>query len=774
MKWTEQSIIDVKKAASMAAVARIFCNKVKHEHGQHYSAVCCFHQDTHPSLDIDDAKGVFLCRACGVGGDALTMIERQRGGTFTDAIVELSAITGIPLVEAALEQPRIVAEWHYLDANGARSSTVKRWEPGRGKDGKANGKRKSYTQHDASGRPGKVPTQLPYRLPQLIATRTSGAFVVVTEGEKAADAVTELGITATTWAGGTGAVGTDERTTWTPAFCEHFRGAHVALWPDNDEVGRAAMARIATLLTGVAAEVLTVAPPLAEKGDDAVEWIAAGGTREGLQALILDARNAVITRGVTPAPPPAPGGAADYMTDSGNAERWVRMHGADFRYMADDATWLHYTGSHWARGADAEALHTTKTVARSWRIDMAAEADAARRVELRRHAERSEAAARRSAMLTLAASETGIAVKAAELDRDPWSINCRNGSVNLRTGKLEPHRREDLCTRRIELDFDENALCPTFDTFLAEVLPDADTRAYVMRLFGYALSGIVSEHVFPVLWGATGRNGKGTLIEAVFAATGPYSTSLPNDVIIESRNDPHPNMFAQLLGVRLGVAAELRPSDKLNEGMLKKLTGGDQIRARFMGGEFFSFAPSQKMFLQTNYRPRVRGGDPALWARMRVIPFGVSFVGREDLTLKARIHAELPGILARLVRSCLEWQRLGLIAPREVVEATAEYREESDRVGQFLDERTVAAPMGRIPAAVLWRAFRSWCEDRGESPGAQNTFGSEVKARGIATMRVSGERRYQGLQLRSAGGSEGNGGDDPDDDENGKRGDAWT
>jgi putative DNA primase/helicase len=312
------------------------------------------------------------------------------------------------------------------------------------------------------------------------------------------------------------------------------------------------------------------------------------------------------------------------------------------------------------------------------------------------------------------------------------------------------------------------ALCPTWDSFLAQVLPDEKTRDYLGRLLGYSCAGVIKEHVFVVLWGQTGRNGKGTLIETVFAALGAYAAALPNDVIIESRNDPHPNMFAQLLGVRLGVMAELRPSDRLNEGMLKKLSGGDTVRARFMGGEFFSFPPSAKLFSQTNYKPKVRGGDPALWARIRVIPFGVSFAGREDLTLPTRLRAELPGIAAWLVRHCLAWQSKGLTPPPEVAEATAEYREESDRVGQFLSEKTTPAPMGRVSAAALWRAFRSWCEDRGEAPGAQNTFGAEVKARGTQTMRVGGERRYIGLVLASAGDQA-----DSADSHNDRDGDAW-
>jgi putative DNA primase/helicase len=769
VKYTQQSIDDVKRASSMANVARLFCQRVKHESGPHYSAVCPFHKDSNPSLDIDDAKGVYICRACGAGGDALTMLERLRGVGFLDAIVELSTVAGIPLIEVAEEAPRIVAEWHYLTADGARAYSVKRWEPGRGRDGKSNGKRKSYSQHLADGHGGKSAVQLPYRLPQLVAARSTGAVIVLTEGEKAADAVAALGVVATTWAGGTGAVGGDERTTWNAQFAEHFRGAHLALWPDNDDVGRAAMAKIAAVLQGVAAELVTITTDLNQKGADAADWIAAGGTREGLQALILDARRVAVAK-VVQAAPPAAEGVVEYLTDSGNAERWVRMHGKDFRYLVDDSCWLHWTGSHWEQGGDAAALHATKAVARSWQIDQLTEGDDARRVMLRRHADKSEAAPRRAAMLTLAASETGISVASNELDRDPWMLNCSNGTVDLRTGTLQAHRREDLCTRMIPVAFDPLATCPTFTSFLAQVLPDVETREYLGRCIGYAASGVIREHVFPVLWGQTGRNGKGTLVEAVFSALGPYATALPNDVILESRNDPHPNMFAQLLGVRFGVAAELRPSDKLNEGMLKKLTGGDSIRARYMGGEFFSFSPTQKLFLQTNYKPRVRGGDPALWARMRVIPFGVSFVGREDLTLKERLLRELPGILALIVRWCLDWQRLGLVAPAEVLDATADYREESDRVGQFLEERCERAAMGTIGAGVLWKAYRSWCEDRGEAAGGQNAFGTEVKSRGYENCKVSGERRYRGVQLRGVGSSSSS----QDDDENESRDKSWT
>ena len=757
MKWTPESIAAVKRAASMTAVARLFCKGVKADSkGKHATAVCCFHDDHSPSLDIDEGKGVYLCRSCHAGGDALTMIERMRGVGFTDAIVALSEMTGVPLEEAEHVEvvPAVVAEWSYLTADGATAYTIKRWEPGRGRDGKANGKRKSYSQHLADGKPGKAPVQLPYALPTLVQARTAGAFVVVVEGEKAADALLSLGVTATTWAGGTGTATPGDLCTWTPAFAEHFRGAKVALWPDNDEVGRGAMVAIGNVLRGVAAEIVTIVDGQNLKGADAANWVSAGGTREGLQALIVEARARKAAL-VADEAPPTTHGEQDPCTDSGNAERFVRMFGANFRFLVEDETWMHWTGRVWERGAEAAAMHATKAVARSWKHDQAREVDGKRRQEIKSHLESSESSSRRTAMLKLAAFEPGVAVHAAELDADPWVVNAKNGIVDLRTGKLKPHDRAALCTKMIDVDFNPDAACPVFDAFLAQVLPRKETAWYLMKLFGYALTGVVREHLFPVLWGQTGRNGKGTLVETLFAITGAYSSSLPNEVIIESKSEPHPNMFAQLVGLRCGVCAELKATDKLNEAMLKRLTGGDQMRARFMGGEFFSFPSTWKIFLQTNYKPRVRGGDPALWARMAVIPFGQSFAGREDLGLKGKLLAEREGIFALLVRACLAWQAEGLAMPEEVREATADYREESDRVGAFLELRCEKHPMGRIPSGHLFKEFRAWCESRGETPGPQNVFGSEVRAHGCGAMKSGSERYYTGIRYRGQSADDG-------------------
>lgn len=440
------------------------------------------------------------------------------------------------------------------------------------------------------------------------------------------------------------------------------------------------------------------------------------------------------------------------LTDSGNAERWVQMFGEDFRFDRTAGHWMKWDGGVWRKGADLEAAFTTKQVARSFLRGLDNVADGTLRTALTKHANNSESKARRDAMLSLAEQEPSIAVGATELDTNTWALNVRNGTIDLKTGKLRPHDRTELFTKQAPVDYDENAECPAFDAFLSSSLPDPEVRAWLLRWFGYCLTGEVREHVFPVLWGLVGRNGKGTLIETIFGVMGDLAMPVPTELIIEGKHEPHPNIKAQLLGARLAVAAEIKSRDRLAEATVKSLTGGDMQRARFLGQEFFSWVPTHKLMLQTNFRPKVSGGDPALFARMRVVPFTVSFIGREDIHLREKLARERPGILRRLVLGCLEWQAQGLGSAKAIDEATAEYRQESDSLGSFIEENVVFAENARVSASDLYRAYRIWSEARGEKPATQTQFGIDFKSsRALRTVKVGGYRFYMGAGLSANG-----------------------
>jgi hypothetical protein len=533
--WTKSSIEAVKKATSLTAIVS---HRVKlTAEGNAFVGRCPFHKDDTPSFGVDPRKQLWNCRGgCG-GGDVFAFEMRARSLTFVEAVKHLSEVTGVPLVDEPQQARRRVAAYDYTDAAGTVLYTIERWEPGQ------NGRSKDFIQRLPDGTAKKSEQQVLFGLPAVVAAVAAGKTVYVVEGEKAALALRTLGVCVTTHAGGSSVVAK----TWTPAFAAPLKGGLVVLLPDNDEPGRKAMDTIATVLAPIAADVRVVTLPVTGKGDDAVEWIAGGGTRPKLEELVLGAA------ATTAAPLPASG--EERLTDSGNAERWVQRHGKDFRFAAVRDRWLRWSGSRWELDDVGAAGHSTKHVARSWLVDAAACEGASRRIELVKHAMASEKRARREAMLALATQEPGVSVTPDALDADPWALNCANGVVDLKTGTLRPHRREDLCTKQAPVAFDADAKAPVFDAFLASSLPDADLRAFVQRFLGYALTGVIREHVLPVFWGS-GGNGKGTLVEAVKAVVGDYAQAIPSETLIQRNGESHPTELAALMGLRLAFASE--------------------------------------------------------------------------------------------------------------------------------------------------------------------------------------------------------------------------
>lgn len=443
------------------------------------------------------------------------------------------------------------------------------------------------------------------------------------------------------------------------------------------------------------------------------------------------------------------GGIGLRLTDTGNAERWAATHGRRFRMHTDRQKWFVWDVNHWRPDDESEALLSTKEVARDLVIH-AAGAPPDDRLKIVKWANQTESSSRRAAMLAMAVAEPGISANANAWDADPWALNCLNCTVDLRTGGKRAHDPEDLHSKLAPVVYDPDALCPRFDQFLAEILPDPEVRSWLQRFFGYSITGVVQEHVFPVLWGPVGRNGKGTLIETLFGVLGPYVMPVPTELIIESKNEPHPNMKAQLLGARLAVAAEIKSQDRLAESSVKTLSGGDSIRARFLGKEFFTFEPTHKLLLQANFKPRA-SGDPALWARMRIVPFTVSFIGREDVHLKTKLAEERSGILRWLVEGCLAWQEQGLGTAKAIEDATNEYREDSDTLGGFIGECCVRVPTAHATAAEIYRAYETWIEARGEHAKSMKALSSDLVQMGFKRDRKRMGTVYVGIGVAEQG-----------------------
>jgi putative DNA primase/helicase len=465
------------------------------------------------------------------------------------------------------------------------------------------------------------------------------------------------------------------------------------------------------------------------------------------------------------APRRDPAGRA-HLTDLGNARLLVAWHGGGFRHVHPWGKDLVWDGTRWRQDDTAQLERWAKeTVCRMYR-EAAAEPDEERRKKLVEHALRSEDARRLRAMVALARSEPSVPVLPSDLDRDPYLLNVANGTLDLRTARLRPHRREDLLTKLCPTAFDPDADCPVFLRAVEGIFAgDRELIRYVQRFCGYALTGDVREHVTPIAHGP-GGNGKTLLFSALLDTIGPdYSGTVPPELLMETRGEQHPTIKAELFGKRLMVAAETGEGQRLNEGRLKALTGGDKVIARRMREDYWEFEPTHKLVLFTNHRPEVRGTDHGIWRRLALWPFCVRFWDSDkgeqgppelkaDKDLPNKLQAERPGILAWLVAGCLEWQRDGLGMPEKVKTATAEYRDAQDVLGAFLADCCLAGPDYSCRATPLYEEYCRWAKVANERELSQRRFGDAMTERGYERYTNNGTW-YRGVALRNLDGSVG-------------------
>ena len=439
---------------------------------------------------------------------------------------------------------------------------------------------------------------------------------------------------------------------------------------------------------------------------------------------------------------------AENLTDLGNARRLVRHHARDLRYCHPWDKWMIWDGRRWAPDATGDIVRRAKGAVGALYREAADVEDLKERQRLVSHALRSESDSRLRAMIHLTESEPGIPVMPEDLDADPWLLNVENGTLDLRTGELRPHSRADLLTKVVSTEYREDAPCPQWTAFLERVMGgDADLIAYLQRVVGYTLTGDTREQCLFMLYG-TGANGKSTFLETLRSLFGDYGQQADFSTFLYSKDDRVRNDIARLMGRRLVAAIEADSGRRLAEVLVKQLTGGDTIAARFLFKELFEFRPTFKIFLAANHRPSIRGQDYAIWRRIRLIPFEVTIPAEErDRDLPAKLRTELPGILAWAVQGCMEWQRQGLAEPSAVFRATDEYRQDMDILAAFLDERCVTAPGARGTSRALYEAYEQWCGDNAEEPVSARAFGLRLKDKGFKQARTNRARNWVGIGL---------------------------
>jgi len=451
-------------------------------------------------------------------------------------------------------------------------------------------------------------------------------------------------------------------------------------------------------------------------------------------------------------------------TDAANGQRLSEAHAENLAWVSTMKSWMVFDGTRWAGDAACRVQEACVTVSRNLYNEAIANHDGNARNDLLKWAKTSLSKPRLEAMEWAARPQ--LARSRSDFDSDPWLLNVGNGTIDLRTGTLKEHDAADLITRIVPVNYDPEATCPRWETFLDEVLNgDPELVSFFQKAVGYTLTGDVSEQCFFLLHGS-GRNGKSVAVEVVQRVVGDYGRPIEMRALLQKRSvsEAVRNDLAALAGCRLAFAAEVNRTAAFDEALVKSLTGTDKITARFLFQEFFDFTPSFKLWLAVNHLPRITGTEEAIWRRVRLIPFNVTIPpARQERNLADQIwKEESSGILAWAVRGCMAWQEQNLHLPEVVRKAIEAYRATSDPMTAFLGATCANStsiswrkPRGFVECRELYNSYQVWCLENGEAPMSIKEVGQALREHGYSVEQKWIDRRnckvYVGLELLQMG-----------------------
>ena len=497
--------------------------------------------------------------------------------------------------------------------------------------------------------------------------------------------------------------------------------------------------------------------------------IAGSLRRKGLDERAIGAALSVINS--TTCDPPLPSAEVDTIAksiarydpedqggeefkDLGHARVLAALFKNRLRWCADWGRWLRWDGTRWAEATHEEiARQAAEALRRHYADQIATTSDKAKITDLTRCVLEACTFARVQGALSFLKGWPGVITRAAELDADPWLLNVQNGTVDLRTGTLRPHDPADLITKRAEVTFEPTADIGAWRQHVEMVLPNPNVRREVQRSLGLALVGEHLEERLDI-WFGTGANGKSTTITALLAILGDYAIRAAPDLLVQSKYDRHPTELADLQGRRLVFSVEVADGKRLAEALVKDLTGGDRLKARFMRQDFFEFRPTHSLFLACNAKPVITGQDIGIWRRIRLIPWEVTILPdqqRPQADVLADLIADGSAMLAWLLAGLADWQRDHKWTAPEVQAATQQYRAEQDILGHFLAERCEIGPRYTAGVGELYEAYLEHCEAVGEEAVRKTTFGKLMRQRGFEQLRDDHgkTRKWVGLRLRT-------------------------
>jgi len=403
----------------------------------------------------------------------------------------------------------------------------------------------------------------------------------------------------------------------------------------------------------------------------------------------------------------------DNMTQDGNAQLFVNHYQDILKFNINSGKWLIWDDIHWKPEIAHEKpeLYVFRKFIQKMIQELSNLESHEERDILNKWIKRSQTKHHMYDVLELASSYREIQISQHHLDANPLYLNCLNGTINLETNAIHNHSKDDYLTRYIPVEYHKDEDCPFFLEFLNTITnSNQDVITYLQTAIGYSLTGLHSEEVLFFLYG-TGKNGKTTFMNVLATLLGIYQQRIGINSILQSRNDRVKTEFAQLPGVRIVHTSEIPENRKLDESLVKDLTGGDPIRTRFLYKEWFEFKPVFKLWMFGNHKPIITGTDEGIWRRIKLIPFTIEIPEEKRLPrhiIEQKLNDELSGILNWALEGCQYWLQHGLYEPVCIAEATKIYRNEMNIIATFIDENCQLDNTCGILCSELYDAYKVW------------------------------------------------------------------
>jgi putative DNA primase/helicase len=704
--------------------------------GKSGMALCPFHEDTVPSMSISQKNGVWLwnCHGpCAIGGTILDFVMKSEDLALPEAARRICELEGIPEETKPTGKSVPVASYSYVDAGGKELYKILRFKP---------------KEFRADRKTAGIPRVL-YHLPEVLDADT----VWILEGEKDVDNARELGITATTWPFGVN--------NWKPHYAECLKGKNVIISLDRGyraEEEKAARDIVKVALTTKIVEL----PGLTEKDQDISDWLEMNDAQEPEDLKAQLERVAAETPAINAQTlAEAWAMAADeaeetgYLSqDYGHANELSSIFRDRYLWANHRGTWMRWTGRAWSPIAEnIMAMCAAHALRFEYARRLQRENDKAKQEDLMMLIRQSNTYARIMGALNFLKGWDGYHIaQATDWDADGWLLNVKNGTLDLHTGKLRVHGPGDLLTKIAPVTYDDALDLGHWKRHIELFLPNEAIRRHVQRHLGRSLVGGHLSEEFPIWFGGGGR-GKSTTAKCLQKLLGGYSMSAAPNLLLQTKYDRHPTELADLCGARLIFSIEVADGKQLAEALVKQLTGGEVIKGRYMGQNFFEFSPTWSFVLVANHRPDIPVGGDATWRRIRIVPWLVTLPEDEQRPQDAVVDELLQdgaSILRWLLAGLADWQHELHWCPDEVKAATAQYQEEQDRLQGFISECCKVERYSEVGVGELFDAYADWAKNNDIEPLEKKWFGKTVKSKGFSQKKGT-PRKWVGLKLLGAG-----------------------